>query len=113
MLVAGSGKPTHMKTCDSCHRLYTDDAGFCPSDGAKLKPIASASVPHDPEDPRVGTKVCNGRYLIYRKVADGGMGRVYQALDTELERTSALKILHPDVASDDVSVERFKREFEV
>ncbi len=46
-------------------------------------------------------------------VADGGMGRVYEALDMVERRNVALKILHPDVARDEVAVERFKREFEV
>ena len=41
------------------------------------------------------------------------MGRVYEALDMRERRNVALKILHADVARDEVSVERFKREFEV
>jgi serine/threonine-protein kinase len=41
------------------------------------------------------------------------MGRVYQALDLQASRSVALKILHSDVALDPVSVERFRREFEV
>lgn len=41
------------------------------------------------------------------------MGRVYEGLDVQDHRHVALKILHPEVAKDDVSVERFKREFEV
>jgi serine/threonine-protein kinase len=41
------------------------------------------------------------------------MGRVYEALDMQERRNVALKILHADVARDEVSVERFKREFEV
>jgi serine/threonine-protein kinase len=46
-------------------------------------------------------------------VADGGMGRVYEALDMVAQRNVALKVLHPEVARDEVAVERFKREFEV
>lgn len=102
-----------MKVCSSCQRLYPDDGGFCPIDGQKLVLVAEAPVPTDADDKRVGASVCEGRYKIYRKVADGGMGRVYQALDLQDDRGVALKILHPDVASDEVSVLRFKREFEV
>ena len=50
---------------------------------------------------------------IFRVVADGGMGRVYQALDDAEQRTVALKILHPEVSTDAVALERFKRESEV
>src|SRR5439155_733969 len=61
---------------------------------------------------RVGASFCSGRYQIWRRVADGGMGRVYQAYDTKEDRSVALKILHSDVAQDAVAVERFKREFQ-
>jgi serine/threonine protein kinase len=101
-----------LKTCGECHRLFPDDAGFCPIDGKGLVPIADAEPPSDPEDKRVGASFCAGRYQIWRRVAEGGMGRVYQALDRKESRGVALKILHPDVAQDAVQVERFKREFE-
>ncbi|MFS8070539.1 MAG: serine/threonine-protein kinase [Byssovorax sp.] len=100
-----------MKTCDACHRLYPDDSGFCPTDGQKLTSVAEATAPSDPLDPRLGSTLCNGRYQIWRTVADGGMGRVYQANDTQENRSVALKILHADVATDTVAVARFKREF--
>lgn len=70
-------------------------------------------VPMDATDARIGSSQCAGRYQIWRKVADGGMGRVYQALDTQADRSVALKILHHAVAQDDIAVERFRREFEV
>jgi serine/threonine-protein kinase len=101
-----------LKTCDACHRLYADDGGFCPIDGQKLTPVAESAVPTDPHDKRLGTTLCDGRYQIWRTVADGGMGRVYQAIDNKENRSVALKILHSDVATDTVAVARFKREFE-
>jgi serine/threonine-protein kinase len=101
-----------VKTCQACHRLYPDDGGFCPTDGQQLVPTSSVAPPSDPEDKRVGSTYCNGRYQIWRRVADGGMGRVYQALDIPNGRSVAMKILHSDVATDGVAVERFKREFE-
>jgi serine/threonine protein kinase len=64
------------------------------------------------DDPRVGTLLCM-RYQVRRVVADGGMGRVYEALDMQDKSRVAIKILHAEVALDEIAVERFKREFEV
>jgi serine/threonine protein kinase len=100
-----------LKTCAECHRLFADDGGFCPVDGKALVPTGDVEAPSDPTDKRVGASFCGGRYQVWRRVADGGMGRVYQALDTRENRGVALKILHSEVAQDAVQVERFKREF--
>ncbi|AUX23011.1 protein kinase [Sorangium cellulosum] len=102
-----------MKTCSACYRLFSNDSGFCPVDGQRLVPVAEATPPTHPDDRRVGATICGGRYQVFRIVADGGMGRVYQALDLQAGRSVALKILHPEVALDEVSLERFRREFEV
>ena len=101
-----------MKCCPTCRRLYdADDAGFCPIDGAGLELTTAATPPVDPDDRRVGTSVCRQRYQIWRRVADGGMGRVYQAYDTSKNANVAVKVLHPEVAMDNVALERFKREY--
>ncbi|HEY2406384.1 MAG TPA: serine/threonine-protein kinase [Polyangiaceae bacterium] len=101
-----------MKACPICSRLYPDDAGFCPVDGSQLSSATQVPVLADDQDPRVGQLLCN-RYQVRRVVADGGMGRVYEALDMQARRNVALKVLHPDVARDHIAVERFKREFDV
>jgi serine/threonine protein kinase len=101
-----------MKACAACGRLYPDDAGFCPVDGTALGSATQVPIQGDSQDPRVGQLFCE-RYQIRRVVADGGMGRVYEALDMHERRNVALKVLHADVARDEVAVERFKREFEV
>src|SRR5262245_49063802 len=42
-------------------------------------------------DPRIGKEF--GKYVIRQKIAEGGMGIVYLALDTQLGREVAVKIL--------------------
>lgn len=101
-----------MKACPVCGRLYPDDAGFCPVDGSQLSNATQVPVLADSQDARIGQLMC-GRYQVRRVVADGGMGRVYEALDMQARRNVALKVLHPDVSRDQIAVERFKREFEV
>ena len=52
----------------------------------------------------------DGRYLISRKLGSGGMANVYLAMDQELGRRVAIKILDDRHASDEQFVERFRRE---
>ncbi|GAA1603405.1 Stk1 family PASTA domain-containing Ser/Thr kinase [Catellatospora bangladeshensis] len=64
-------------------------------------------------DPLLGSLV-DGRYRIRGRVARGGMATVYTAVDERLERTVALKIIHPaqvrDAAGQAFSLDRFTDE---
>src|SRR5438067_1253904 len=70
--------------------------------------IAVHSLPMDTTvaDPLLGTLV-DGRYRVRARVARGGMATVYTALDERLERTVALKIIHPSQANDARFLTRF------
>lgn len=60
-------------------------------------------------DQLLGT-VVNGRYRVRARVARGGMATVYTATDERLERTVALKVIHPAQARDPRFVDRFTDE---
>lgn len=51
-----------------------------------------------------------GRYEVRSKLGEGGMGEVYLAVDTELDRSVAIKILPPALASDQQRLHRFIQE---
>ena len=60
-------------------------------------------------DPLVGHTL-GGRYRIERLLGRGGAGAVYEATQLDLLRKVAIKTLRPELATDSVLLERFRRE---
>lgn len=71
-----------------------------------------AEAESDPDESlhidRSGTQV--GRYRVAELLGRGGMGEVYAARDTDLDRRVALKFLRPETIGNPAAVERFVRE---
>ncbi|RKZ15405.1 hypothetical protein DRQ53_09105 [bacterium] len=59
----------------------------------------------------IGSRISH--YAILRSIGSGGMGDVYLARDTDLDREVALKLISPKLASDKHALERFQREAKV
>ena len=53
---------------------------------------------------------CLGHYEILALIGAGGMGEVYKATDTRLDRTVAIKLLREHISNDPESKARFERE---
>ena len=59
----------------------------------------------------VGSRL--GPYSVTAKIGEGGMGEVYRARDTTLDRDVAIKVLPDAFASDPERLARFEREAKV
>jgi serine/threonine protein kinase len=57
---------------------------------------------------KIGDKL--GNFLIQAEIGRGGMGTIYYAMDTMLNREVALKVIHPQLADNQQLMERFKIE---
>lgn len=63
------------------------------------------------KDPNLGT-VVDSRYQLLENVGSGGSSTVYRARDNKSNRILALKLLHSHFVTDELIVDRFKREAE-
>lgn len=54
-----------------------------------------------------------GRYLILEELGKGGMGSVYKAFDKEVEEKIALKMIKPEIATDEKVIQRFRNELKI
>src|SRR5262245_58355814 len=73
--------------------------------------VAGPRPPDAPAFPPEATIA--GRYRVVRFLARGGMVEVYEVDDQELRERVALKTIRPEVARDNVAVERFRREIQL
>lgn len=100
------------KLIDSHHRADEENfiGGRAAEDGAVLL-IDEGDAENYP--PRLANGQQFGAYTIIHRLGAGGMGEVYLAKDSRLERTVALKVLAPNVSSDKRRMQRFRQEAKV
>lgn len=96
------------KVCWQCGRTFSTALEVCPDDGARLIETGL----EDLEDPLIGS-IFDGRFQIYKKLGEGGMGAVYSARRLDFETDVALKLLKVDFARDEGIRKRFMYEARV
>lgn len=93
-----------VKKCSACGREFQEQTAFCPFDGKKL------DAPDTGEVDKFLGQILDGKYHVETKIGQGGMGNVYKAKHMHMDTAVAVKILHPHLVSDQITVERFRRE---
>ena len=78
-----------------------------------IRPMSPTLLPafddNSPPSPSPGDLVA-GKYLVARRLGEGGMGLVFEAVHRKLEQRVAIKFLHPTVLATSGAVARFERE---
>ena len=79
--------------------------------GPPVRPTSPGPVRAQSSTPVLLTgDVLGGRYEILQLLGEGGMGAVYKAMDRELNRPVALKLIRPQLAANSSILARFKQE---
>jgi len=88
-----------MRECPVCRRCYPDEINHCPQDGDETTPSL------------LGEPTLDARYLLERRLGQGGMGVVFQARHIFLKTSHAIKVILPDlVGNDPMLTTRFRQE---
>jgi serine/threonine protein kinase/predicted Zn-dependent protease len=104
--------------CPSCQKDVSDNTNFCNSCGAVL--VSSGEIWDEstqtlqiPVQKLKRGELFAGRYEIIESLGQGGMGRVYRVVDLHLDEEVTLKILKPEIAANQKTIERFKTEMKL
>jgi len=101
--------------CPQCDNDIVDDSKFCKECGTNLtsaeeaQPAITKTIETRRDELTTGSTFA-GRYQVIEELGKGGMGRVYKVIDTEINEKMALKLIKPEIASDQKTIERFRNE---
>ncbi len=101
--------------CPKCDFENPEETRFCGNCAEPLHPSEETAVPHTetyqaPQDELTTGSTFAGRYQVIEELGKGGMGKVYKVFDKEIKEKVALKLLKPEIGSDEKIIERFRNE---
>ncbi len=113
--------------CSKCDFDNSEASRFCSNCGTQLMPVPSVPEPvssaemdsnhtktlHSPMKRLKRGRVFAERYEVIEELGEGGMGIVYKVFDRKIEENVALKVLAPEIAGDEKTIERFRNELKL
>jgi serine/threonine-protein kinase len=101
--------------CPTCGKSFEENVRFCPNDGTPLAETSADTTRTFPG--RSGGRpelklplLLGNRYELIEYRGGGGMAKVYKAIDRNLDRDVAVKLINPSCRSDPEFDARFQRE---
>src|SRR4030042_2007183 len=101
--------------CPTCHSDNPDALKFCGECGTRLPPpqghptVVTETLKTPVHELTTGSTFA-GRYQVIEELGHGGMGKVYKVFDAKIKEKVALKLIKPEIASDNDTIERFGNE---
>jgi len=94
--------------CPKCQHENPDDTIFCGKCATRLPSPEEAEITVTIEAPKVelttGSTFAR-RYQIIEELGKGGMGKIYKALDEEINEEVAIKLFKPKIVEDEQIIE--------
>jgi serine/threonine protein kinase/Tfp pilus assembly protein PilF len=105
-------------SCPKCQFENPEDTKYCGNCATPL-PLSDETLEAQTEtlvvpivDLRTGS-ILAGRYEIIEELGKGGMGKVYKALDRDINEKIAVKIIRPEISTNKDIIQRFQNELKM
>ena len=104
--------------CPQCHTWNPEDSQYCNNcathltSGGDISALVTKSLEAETGELTRGT-VFASRYEVIEELGRGGMGRVFRVEDRKINEEVALKVLKPEIASNEKTIERFRNELKL